>query len=462
MLNANSIPTPDPAAYPPGTIQNVQGLFLRFVSHEFLDQLQAELNLRRHNGVFTLSVVIWLMIFQRLHPKGTLWAAVQEVVRRLAPRLVRRACKRLRQGAVSSHTGAYNQARQKLPLEVVERVSDRIFQQLLADPPPARPGLGRHLFLLDGSSLLMPHTPELVAAYPPTANQHGPSHWPVLRLLVAHDLTAGIALRPQWGPMNGPRAVSEQQLLEQAIQRLPAEAVVLGDANFGVFSVAWTAQRHHYPVLLRLTQARASAFRFPLTNGTDRWLDWNPSRWDRKAHPELPLEACVRGRVIVCHVQPSDGRSPFLLYLFTTLTLPVEQILELYGQRWNVETDLRSLKQTVGLYMLHCKSPAMIAKELILGVTAYNLVRTVMRAAAHSAGLEPRSLSFSRAQDVLSAWLPYLATLPDGPLHQSEFHRMMRAVSQCRLYKRTKTTSYPRETWGRPRVFPSRKFSQRT
>ena len=88
--------------------------------------------------------------------------------------------------------------------------------------------------------------------------------------------------------------------------------------------------------------------------------------------------------------------------------------------------------------MLHCKSPAMIAKELILGGTAYNLVRTVMRAAAHSAGLEPRSLSFPRAQDVLSAWLPYLATLPDGPLHQSEFHRMMRAVSQCGLYKRTK------------------------
>jgi hypothetical protein len=238
--------------------------------------------------------------------------------------------------------------------------------------------------------------------------------------------------------------------------------VVLGDANFGVFSVAWAAQRYHYPVLLRLTQARASAFRFPLAEGTDRWLDWKPSRWDRQAHPDFPPEVCLRGRLIVCKVQPSDGRSPLLLYLFTTLTLPVDQILELYGHRWNVETDLRSLKQTVGLYMLHCKSPAMIAKELILGVTAYNLVRTVMQAAARSANLEPRSLSFSRTQDVLHAWLPYLATLPDGPLYQSELQRMMRAVSQCRLYKRNQTTSYPRETWGRPRVYPSRKSSKGT
>jgi len=303
----------------------------------------------------------------------------------------------------------------------------------------------------------MPNTPELAAAYPPTRNQHGPSHWPVMRVLVAHELTTGLAMRPDWGPVNGPQAVSEQQLVEQAIQRLPAGSVVLGDANFGVFSVAWTAQRHHYPMLLRLTKARATAFRMPLPAGTDCWVDWKPSRWDRQAHPDLPLDAGVRGRLIVRQVRPSDGSGPILLYLFTTLTLPANQILELYGQRWNIETDLRSLKQTVGLYMLDCKSPAMVAKEFMVGVTAYNLVRAVMLAAARSANLPPRSLSFSGTQDVLNAWLPHLAALPEGPRCQAELRRMMRAVAQCKLYQRRKATSYPRASWGRPRVFPSRK-----
>ena len=155
-------------------------------------------------------------------------------------------------------------------------------------------------------------------------------------------------------------------------------------------------------MLLRLTQARATAFRIPLPDGTDRWVDWKPSRWDRKAHPDLPLDACVRGRLIVRQVCPSDRSGPIRLYLFTTLTLPAGQILELYGQRWNIETDLRSLKQTVGLYMLNCKNPAMVAKEFMVGVTAYNLVRAVMQAAARSANLPPRSLSFSGTQDVLS------------------------------------------------------------
>jgi hypothetical protein len=78
--------------------------------------------------------------------------------------------------------------------------------------------------------------------------------------------------------VNGSKAVSEQQLVGQAIQRLPTGSVVRGDTNFGVFSVAWAAQRHHDPMLLRLIPARATAFRMPLPEGTDRWVDWKPSR----------------------------------------------------------------------------------------------------------------------------------------------------------------------------------------
>jgi hypothetical protein len=61
----------------------------------------------------------------------------------------------------------------------------------------------RAAFFFDGTTVRLPHCEELEAAYPPTANQRGVSHWPLLRLLVAHDLYTGLALRPQWGPVNG-------------------------------------------------------------------------------------------------------------------------------------------------------------------------------------------------------------------------------------------------------------------
>jgi hypothetical protein len=82
--------------------------------------------------------------------------------------------------------------------------------------------------------------------------------------------------------MYGPQAVSEQSLLEQAIHRLPAGAVVVGDANFGVFSVAYTAAQHDHPMLLRLTAARARHLAGEeLRDGIDRIIQWKPSKGTR-------------------------------------------------------------------------------------------------------------------------------------------------------------------------------------
>jgi hypothetical protein len=94
------MPTADSTVHPPPTVQAVLTLYQQAASPEFFDQLGAELKLHFHHGVYTLVVVIWLMIVQRLHPKGTLLAVVQEAVRQLPPGLVRRPCKRLREGSL--------------------------------------------------------------------------------------------------------------------------------------------------------------------------------------------------------------------------------------------------------------------------------------------------------------------------------------------------------------------------
>src|ERR1019366_8450623 len=127
------------------------------------------------------------------------------------------------------------------------------------------------VFLLDGSSMRLPHNEALCERYPVASNQHGELHWPVLRVLVAHDLRTGLAMRPEWGAMHGAEAVSEQSLVEQAMGRLPEGATVLGDANFGVFSVAYASQQKGHRVLLRLTLERAKRLAAEsLSDGIDR------------------------------------------------------------------------------------------------------------------------------------------------------------------------------------------------
>jgi len=51
------------------------------------------------------------------------------------------------------------------------------------------------VFLLDGSSLELEPCRELLRGYPPAENQHGRSHWPVLRMAVLHDAETGSLLR---------------------------------------------------------------------------------------------------------------------------------------------------------------------------------------------------------------------------------------------------------------------------
>jgi len=209
-------------------------------------------------------------------------------------------------------------------------------------------------------------------------------------------------------------------------------------------------------VLLRLTAARARHLaKGPLQDGTDRRIQWKPSHDDRKSHPELPANACVSGRLIVRRVQPGNGAEPFLLALFTTLEDTPEQALELYGKRWTIETDLRSLKGTLRLEELTCTSMAMVAKEIDVAMLAYNLVRAVMLLTALQAGLEPRVFSFTKVRNVLQAFLPKIATATDEQKAAKLHEDMLYYLSQCKLPQR-KRSPYPRGVWPKPKTYPAR------
>jgi hypothetical protein len=406
---------------------------------------------------------MWLLMWQRLNGAAPLEAAVLDLLQELPSCFWPNPCKRIRDWKqsgkhLSSNTAAYNQARQKLPLAVVEQSCDRIFDQLMEQMAPDS-NSGSRAFILDGTSMRLAHSPALAERYPPCTNQHGESHWPVLRVLVAHDLQTGLAMQPHWGPMYGPGAVSEQQLLQTAIRRLPAGSTVIGDSNFGVFSVAWTATQQSYPVVLRFTTSRAERLAGgALKDGINRKLVWKPSRTDRKTNPDLPPDACVEGQLIVRQVQPDNGGDPIRLILFTTLPDPAKETVSLYGQRWKIETDLRTLKTQLQMDQLSCATPEMAAKEIEIAIGAYNLVRAMIGAVAHQNGLQPRDYSFTRASRVVQKLAPKIANAKNKREAKQHFDRMMYYLGQAKLPRRNrKRTSYPRSVWGSGEKYPTRK-----
>jgi putative transposase len=428
-------------------------LYEKAVPASFFEEICQQQGYRFRQGVYTVGVVVWLMIYQRLHRNRTLAAAVQWLLQGHADNLLSR-CKRVEQGTISARAAGYCQARQKLPTLVASQVTDRLVEQLRGEMQEGWPGLQRPVLLIDGTSLQLRHAAELVEAFPPGHNQHGENHWPVLRLVVFHDVYSGLCVRPSWGPMYGTKAVSEQALAEKALERLPADAVVLTDCNFGIFAFAWSVQQSGRSMISRLTEARArKILGDTLRIGTDRKVVWEASRWDRLAHPNLPEGASVTGRLIVC-AHPS--RPQELLYLFTTLELACEEIIAMYKLRWNVETDLRSLKRTVDLHQIHSQSVDLVEKEVLLAVSAYNLVRAVMCLAARRAQVAPRQLSFSFVQTAVEAALPALHSASSAAEYNRQLERLLDYAAQARLPQRSHRRSYPRQVWGRGGAFPRR------
>jgi hypothetical protein len=334
--------------------------------------------------------------------------------------------------------------------ELIERLRSRLLESGSALP--------QRVYLLDGSSLQLEHEPELEKAYPPGSNQHGKAHWPLMRVVVLHDLETGLAEHPYWGPMNGRHAVSEQALAERATQHAPAGSVIVGDRNFGIFSTVYSAQQQGHRVVVRLTAVRArskSLMGGPISRVGDYPLCWRPSRWDGKGQRAWPEGACVEGRVIAWRV--GRGKHKQWLYLFTTSSLPAEEVVKLYGRRWNIETDLRSLKQTVRLQRITAQSADMMEKELLAAVMAYNLVRAIMFLAAQRAKIDARQLSFTYACNIVLDGYPKILAARGVKQKQQELENIIDLVARCRLPNRTKRRSYPREVWGRGYRFPIRR-----
>lgn len=406
-----------------------------------------------HQSLFNSTLVVWLMVWQRSQGNASLAEAVAEMLLGATSQNLP-DCKRVGDRNISPNTSAYSQARSRLPMEAARHVADLVFAKLTADGPPA--WKQRQVYLIDGSSLALSHHPELVHQFPPAINQHGASHWPVVRFVVAHELSSGFSPRWEWGPMYGPQALSETALAKGLLPRLPPASMIVYDRNFGIFTMSYEAVQAGHDIVVRMTETRFRAVtRTMQQTAAGEWTGvWRPSAWERRQNPHLPADAEVHGRFVEIRLR-HDGQD-VTLWLFTTdMTATHEELAELYRQRWNVELDIRDVKQTLKMHILLGRSVDIVEKEMVLGVVAYNLALAVRRLAAERTQVPPRELSFSRTLALTRA---FAQSVTGGtPEQQNDrFERLLKAVARCRLPRRA-GRSYPRELIPRRRGFTERK-----
>jgi len=364
--------------------------------------------------LYTPLMTLWVWLTQVVDPDHSLR---QAVARLLAWRVAHA------EPACSSDTGAYAKARQRLPENVLAKLTRRSGRGLMMEAPAPWSWHGRDVKLADGSTASLPDTPANQAAYPQANTQKAGVGFPIVRFVVLFSLAVGSVLNAAYGPYQGKRT-GETALLRQLHGDLDEGDVVLGDRYFCSYFEIALLQEQHVDAVLRLHACRRADFRRGQRLGKcDHVVTWRrpqrPDWMDEATYQRLPKSLTLRELRV--HVSVKRFRTRVITAVTTLLDpheFPKADIADLYRLRWHCELDLRSLKQTLQMDVLRGKTPAIVQKELWAHLLVYNLIRKVMAQAAAKHGLDPRTLSFKGALQTLNAFaLPLLTcaapSLPD-------------------------------------------------
>jgi hypothetical protein len=357
-----------------------------------------------YDCVYTPLTTVRLLLAQALDPDPSLRQAVSRL---LAERTA------LELSPISTQTGAYTQARQRLPEGVLPRLTRQVGEALLQQAPLDWRWKGRVVKIVDGSTVSLPDTPANQAVYPQPSHQRPGLGFPLARLVVVFSLAVGTVVDAAVGPFAGKRT-GEPALFRSLHERLQPGEVVLADRYYcSYFEIALRQQRG-VDVVMRLHQRRPVDFRKGRRLGKeDHLIVWHkpkrPAWLDEATYAQLPATLELR------EVRQRGTRPGFrtqTVVAVTTLKDPRAvtrtDLTGLYRLRWHGELDLRSLKQVMQMSILRSKDPVMVRKELWAHLLAYNLIRTVMAQAALQHELEPRQLSFKGALQTLLAFAPHV------------------------------------------------------
>ena len=307
-------------------------------------------------------------------------------------------------------SGEYCRARNKLNVKVLRQIVCDIAKKMSQQTPDNWLWHGKDVKLVDGFTFTMPDTPENQREFPQSKTQKPGVGFPIARACAVLSLANACIHNVAIGPYAG-KDTGETALLRQVINCFKPGEVMLADRYFCSFFMMSILKSRGVDVCMRLHQLRKPNMSKVKWLGENDYIDiWRKpqrAKWmSQQLYDSLPDKMEIR---IVSFKAKSKNKSE-QFDVVTTFTdhkeYPAEEIAKLYGYRWNVELDIFSIKQSLNLDHLRCKSPDMIRRELWVTLLAYNMVRLVCAQAAFVHDKLARQMSFTIACNTLiSQWV---------------------------------------------------------
>ena len=346
--------------------------------------------------------------------------------------------------ACSSITGAYCQARSRLPEIFFSTVTRHVGHTLDAKAHPRWLWKDRRVYMFDGTTVSMPDTAENQEAYPQNIAQAPGIGFPIARIGAIISLSCGAVLDVGFCKYAG-KGQGEVSLLRRMLNNFQAGDALLADCLMANWLGIQMLEQRGIELVSRLNKAnRKVDFRKGIRLGKDDHIvRWNkPSSIrsiDWKTYHSLPESITVRETRMLVEQPGFRTRS---IVIVTALLDPQEttkgDLAFLYRARWNNELDLRSIKISLQMDILRCKTPELVRKEVWTHILAYNLMRTIMAQVAVKFNILPRTISFKATMQTLEAFQPMIAMVGryNAAFRQELYEQVLIAIGDQKVADR--------------------------
>jgi len=424
---------------------DLSSLCLRQAKDLFGDLLATELLERVpgfRNRAFPLPVVFWTFLCQVL-ASGSCRSGVISV-QALLSRHGKAIC--------SPSTAAYCKARVRLPIRLLLKIHRRLVSGICPRRAP-------RTFVIDGTTLGMPDTPANQAAWPQSRSQKEGCGFPIMRVVGLFDLVTGAWLAAATGPYRS----SERNLCRKLWPHLKAGDTIVADSGFCCWFTLYLFSQRGVRVVMRKNTNRKPDPRAKRLGRGDRLECWKkppirPKWLSLSAYDQMPESMLVRTVKVVADL--GGGYRTTELHLASTVLDPTEMSAagmgDIYLSRWKVELFIDDLKTSLGMAILTTRSPAMIRRELLVHIIAYNLLRVLMKQGRESNASSP---SFKGTLDRLNQWLPILLSTTSASTRKRLVEDLVELIAEDQVphrpYRRepraVKRRPKPHQLLNRPR-----------
>ena len=267
--------------------------------------------------------------------------------------------------------------------------------------------------MVDGTGVSMPDTPSLKNAFGLAGGVKDGCGFPVAHMLFLMDITSGFINGFTVDPCN----TSDQTKVGSLLGSLKPNDVLVADrgfSSFAHFALLLQGQLHglcrrHQKLIDpgKKKNTKTMMQRIKRLGRCDNLVELRKPRqkpkWMRREDWE-PLQETILLRQVTYRITRKGYRTREVALLTTLLDptkYPLSELKKLYLARWQIEVNIRHLKTTMGMNVLHCKDVEGVLKELWIYALVYNLVQHEILAASQRQKVKPDRISFIDTLDAM-------------------------------------------------------------